>query len=131
MIEIARAFGTSLDQDDFEKTKSLLSPECEYVIGNETLHGPEAIRKSYEDNMIAGLKKIDKLEWGETQIESHGDNQFYVHFTDYLEHKGKAYTHRCKQLLSLNESEIQKIEHINEPDEHARLQAFYKEVGLA
>ena len=130
MIEIAQAFGTSLDNDDFEKTKTLLSERCAYTIGDETLIGPLAICKSYEDNMIAGRKKLDKLEWGESRIESLGDNQFFVHFTDYLEHKGKAYTHRCKQRLTISGSKIEKIEHMDDPDEQARLTTYYQGVGL-
>ena len=58
MKETANLFGKSLDQDDFPTTKKLLSPDCRYLIGEETLIGPEAICKSYEDNMIEGRQTL-------------------------------------------------------------------------
>lgn len=80
--------------------------------------------------MITGRKKLDKLEWGESRIESLGDNQFFVHFTDYLEHKGKAYTHHCKQRLTISGSKIEKIEQMDDLDVQARLTTYYEGVGL-
>ncbi|MFK7785832.1 MAG: hypothetical protein AB8B56_11985 [Crocinitomicaceae bacterium] len=127
----AQTFGTSLDQDDFATTRSVLSEDCTYIIGEETLHGPIDIAKSYEDNMIAGRKKLDQLEWGECRIEELSPDEFYVHFTDYLTHQSKEYTHRCKQKVSVNDqNEIARIEHISDQEEQDRLDEFYRSVGL-
>jgi len=49
-------FGQSLDNDEFELTKVLLSSECKYIIGDEVLIGPVDICNSYEQNMIEGRK---------------------------------------------------------------------------
>jgi len=131
MIEIAIQFGQSLDRDEFHLTQQLLSEHCEYTIGEDTLIGPESICQSYEQNMIAGRKKLDVLEWGQSVFETISDNEFYVHFTDYLTHKEKSYTHRCKQKLTLNENgKITHIEHIHDQEEQDRLDHFYREVGL-
>lgn len=124
-------FGTSLDVDDFPTTAMLLSDDCTYDIGNEVLRGPDAICNSYEQNMIAGRKKLDKLEWGKSRIEPLNDNEYYVHFTDYLTHKGKDYTHRCKQKLTINnDSKITHIQHIHDEEEQLRLDDYYRSVGL-
>ena len=131
MEHIARQFGKSLDADDFESTKSLLSPDCQYHIGKQTLIGPEAICHSYESNMLEGRKKLDQLVWGDSQIESINNQQFYVHFTDYLTHKGLKYTHRCQQRVTINEKgQIEQIEHIENEEEQQKLNDFYKKVGL-
>ncbi len=131
MKEIAKQFGESLDKDEFDTTKVLLSPDCKYLIGEETLIGPEDICQSYEQNMLEGRKKLDILEWGQSRIEPISDMEFYVHFTDYLTHKGEKYTHRCKQKLSVNENAlIWKIEHIHDQEEQNRLDSYYKRVGL-
>ena len=98
---IAIQFGSSLDRDEYSVTRSVLADNCQYIIGNETLLGPDKISKSYEDNMIAGRKKLDKLEWGKCKIEDISDFEFYVHFTDYLTHKSKEYIHRCKQKVTI------------------------------
>ena len=78
--EIAMLFGSSLDNDDYSKTRSVLAEECTYIIGEEVLVGPVAISKSYEDNMIAGRKKLDKLEWGQSNIEEINETDFFCAF---------------------------------------------------
>lgn len=130
MIEIARQFGDSLDKDEFERTKELLSQDCKYLIGNDTLIGPKDICRSYEQNMIEGRKKLDKLEWGKSSVEVISDSEYFVHFTDYLSHKGINYTHKCKQKLTIDGQKIILIEHIHDPEEQKRLDGFYKKVGL-
>ena len=131
MLESAIIFGNSLDADDFDLTRSVLSADCKYHIGEDVLNGPQSICDSYEQNMIAGRKKLDKLEWGKSHIEEVSKNRYYVHFTDYLTHQSKSYTHRCKQKLTTNDlGKIILIEHIHDQDEQDRLNNFYKSVGL-
>jgi len=129
--ETAIQFGQSLDQDEFDRTAQLIHPNCKYAIGEKILVGPKAICQSYEDNMKEGRAKLDLLEWGKSRIEVINEDQFFVHFTDYLGHKGKKYTHRCKQKLSINEENlIVEIEHIANQKEEEGLSDFYKSVGL-
>lgn len=129
--QTAQLFGTSLDQDDFATTKTVLSPDCRYLIGEDELVGPVAIAGSYEENMIAGRKKLDQLEWGQCRIEELSPTEFYVHFTDYLTHRSQSYTHRCKQKLTINENGlIVLIQHIDDPEEQAKLNSYYESVGL-
>ena len=130
-VEIARLFGNSLDKDDYQTTHKLLDSDCKYIIGDDVLVGPEEITNSYRNNMIEGRKKLDKLEWGQSKVEELGPNEFYVYFTDYLTHKEKKYIHRCKQKITIGLSDrIIQIEHIDDPDEQARLNQFYESVGL-
>lgn len=128
---IAILFGNALDNDDYATTRSLLSLDCQYFIGEESILGPEQISKSYEDNMIEGRKKLDELKWGQSEIETISNTEFYVHFTDYLTHNNKKYTHRCKQKITIGlNNEIIKIEHVSDPKEQQRLNIYYKSVGL-
>ena len=131
MKEVAKRFGTSLDEDDFNTTKTTLSEDCKYIIGNEILIGPENICRSYEQNMQEGRKKLDVLEWGQSWIEPIDETRFYVHFTDYLTPKGQKYIHRCKQRLTISDiGTLNLIEHIFDQEEQNRLDAFYQRVGL-
>ena len=131
MEEIARQFGESLDKDEFDRTKKLLSSDCNYIIGKEILVGPDRICSSYEQNMIEGRKKLDVLEWGQSRIERINNSEYFVHFTDYLTHRGKKYTHRCKQKLTVNKDGlISQIEHIHDQEEQDQLNNYYREVGL-
>ena len=127
----AARFGRALDQDDFETAKSLLSDSCEYFIGEDVLKGPQAIVDSYEKNMLEGRAKLDELEWGKSEVSQINERSYYVHFTDYLGHKGKKHIFRCKQLLNLDENGmIVLIRHISDEEEEGKLGAFYVKVGL-
>ena len=129
--QIAIKFGSTLDNDQFELTKKLLSDDCNYFIGEAVLTGPDEICNSYEQNMVEGREKLDTLEWGESSIESIDDKKFIVHFTDYLTHKNKRHIHRCEQILNFNnDGLICKITHIENPEEKEKLAEFYKAVGL-
>ena len=81
--------------------------------------------------MLDGRRKFDGLEWGNSRIESISDSEYFVHFTDYLTHKGVKYVHKCKQRLTIgNDGKIESIEHVDDKDERERLSSFLKEVGL-
>ena len=124
-------FGQSLDKDDFETAASLLSPDCIYFIGTDTLIDPTKITGSYEQNMIEGRAKLDGLEWGKSWAEQIDDTEFFIHFTDYLTHKGVSHVHRCKQKLSFGKNGlITKIEHIHNEEELKKLDDYYRKVGL-
>lgn len=124
-------FGHSLDNDDFKTTGELLSPDCIYFIGTTTLVGPSDITGSYEKNMIEGKAKLDELEWGKSWAEQINDTEFFIHFTDYLKHKGISHVHRCKQKLFFGKNgHIIKIEHIHNEEEQKKLDDFYRKVGL-
>lgn len=129
--EVATQFGVSLDNDDFELTGRLLSNDCVYDIGSDLIKGRKDICASYKENMIAGRKKLDVLEWGKSRIEPINDHEFIVHFTDYLTHKGNRFTHRCQQRLRINdEGLIKSIDHIDDPQEQKKLDSFYRSVGI-
>lgn len=129
--KVAIEFGNSLDNDDYSVTKKTLANDCQYHIGQQILFGPDEITKSYEDNMIEGRKKLDKLEWGNCKIVDISESEFFVHFTDYLTHKSRDYIHRCRQKITVGtNNKITKIEHISDPEEQERLINYYKSVGL-
>ena len=131
MKTIAIAFATSLDNDDFDNAKSLLSRDCVYHIGSDKIVGPEAICRLYEQNMLEGRKKLDSLVWGKSEVEQIGENAFCIHFTDYLTHQSIAFTYRCRQHIRFgDDGAIILIEHIDDPAETGRLDAFYRRVGL-
>ena len=124
-------FGYLLGEDDFKRTESLLSEDCVYLIGDKKLVGPKAICGLYEQNMVAGRKKFDKLVWGEGIVESVSELAFYIHFTDFLTHKGITHVYKCKQKLSFNDAgKIIEIVHMPDEEEEKKAHAFYKKVGL-
>ncbi len=128
---IAKQFGDALDHDNFEVVSKLLSAQCEYYIGDRTLSGREEICQSYEQNMKEGRVKLDKLEWGKSKAESISESECFVHFTDYLTHKGISYIHRCTQKLTIDhKGQIIRIDHLEDKEEQRKLKNFYRSVDL-
>ncbi len=131
MKHIASLFGQSLDNDQYDITLTLLSIDCKYDMGSEMITGAKNIIDSYEQNMIAGRKKMDRLEWGQSTIDEISSNEFIVNFTDKLYHKSEQYTFRCQQRLFINkEGKIYQIEHITDKAAWQKLQEWYKSVGI-
>lgn len=129
--QVAIEFGRTLDKDQFELTRKLLSDDCTYFIGEELLVGPDEICNSYEKNMMEGREKLDDLEWGESKVEAVNDKEFVVHFTDYLTHRNKKHVHRCEQILTFNANGlICSIRHVDDAREEKKLNEFYQSVGL-
>ena len=130
-VQIAEAFGHALDQDDFAKVRTLVDPECIYCIGEKQLVGPDAIASSYQKNMIEGRKTLDELLWGESGVEEVEANEFIIHFTDHIKHKGKSFIHRCQQRITIgDEGTIVQISHIDNQQETEKLKDFFRQVGL-
>lgn len=131
MIAIAQKFGNSLDQDDYKTTLDLLTEDYTYDMGDTVLVGAQKIVDSYEQNMIAGRKKMDKLEWGQSTIDEISSKEFIVNFTDNLFHKGAHYIFQCQQRLFItDDGKINKIEHIHNEAAWQELQSWYKSVGI-
>lgn len=124
-------FGQYLDNDDFAQFKTILAPDCQYEINGELLIDNASIAGLYEKNMKEGKVKFDELRWGEAVIKKVTDNQFDVYFSDFLTHKGMTHNYHCKQRVTVNDQFlVNKIEHMELPNEKEQLMAFYKEVGL-
>jgi len=130
-IDVARGFGKALDHDDFMSVQGLIDPACVYTIGDTTLHGPQAIADSYRQNMLNGRNKFDELVWGESGVEQLATDVFLLHFTDHIKHCGQSLIHRSRQQITIGTNRrIVRIEHLADAQESARLQEFYRQVGL-
>jgi len=122
---IAQSFGTLLDQDDFEGFKKLLAADCVYHIHEDILHGGDEIAGLYEQNMKAGKKKFDKLEWGECSITALSEDQFMVHFSDFITHGGQTHNYKCNQIISINDDlVVTTIKHQEIPGEREAFEQY-------
>ncbi len=129
--QVAKAFGTFLDEDDFPAVKRLLEEDCLYEINGETIKGKDKIVDLYQANMLEGRQKFDELKWGRSKIIKLNEYEFEVHFSDFLKHKGIEHNYNCKQILKLGDSNlIHKIIHVELPGQKEALKAFYKAVDL-
>jgi len=131
ILEVAKKFGVALDNDSFETALSCLDAQCIYDTGESTFSGAQAICDMYEQNMLEGRKKFDRLEWGNCEVKQTADREVSVYFSDFLEHQGIAHNYQCIQHLHFDEAEfVVRIEHREIGDNRERLTAFKKQVGL-
>ena len=130
-LEVARLFGTYLDNDQYDDFRSILAPVCLYEIGGEVLKDKDSIAGLYEKNMKEGKVKFDELQWGKSRVEQVTENKYDVFFSDLLKHKGIPQNYNCKQRVTVNdENLVCEIVHMELPGEKESLMEYYKKVGL-
>lgn len=128
---IVEAFGIALDHDDFEYIQTIMAPACIYDNGDEVLTGPVEIAADYKKNMERGKAMLDRLEWGESYVEHHAGDDYFVYFEDRLQHGGESHTYKCRQKIRVNDDmKLIRIEHQELPGEREAVEAFKRRVGV-
>ncbi|MDP7005184.1 MAG: hypothetical protein QF718_03120 [Phycisphaerales bacterium] len=126
MNEVVEKFAEALDKNEFEVVASLLSANCEYFISGKLITGAEQIVNSYKSADSWAQKTFDSVEY-ESVVDG---NQ--VTFIDHISHKGYAHTHRCVQVICLdNDNLIFKIEHHELDGEKELVDEFFTKVGVS
>lgn len=116
----SRAFAASLDADEFERVRTLLTPDCRYEVRGSVLVGADAILASYADSTRRAHAKFDAVRY-ESAVEACGT----IAFCDVLTVAGRDHRFRSLQHLTFDgEGRIMKIVHEDLPGEQAALEAF-------
>ena len=130
-LDDARRFARSLDEEDYETTRSLLSPACVYEIGGRRHDGVEAILASYRAAADWVNANLDSVRY-ESSVRAGADGGAVVDFVDHLEHGGRRLTHRCEQHLAFDGAgRIVSIRHVDPPGEAEAVRRFLDEAGLS
>lgn len=125
--QIAQQFAHALDANEFTLAGSLLSQDCTYSINDKELIGVKSIIDSYKEADAWCNRTLDAYKY-ESCVDENGVITFY----DHLEHDGVQHTHCCKQKITLNSSGlIEKIEHIELPNEQKNIEIFFERVGIS
>jgi hypothetical protein len=128
---VAKSFADALDQNDFDRVATLLSPACVYVTRLEgTFTGPDAIVASYRSHDAFAQKLFDRVEYTSTVEMVEGLNAV-IRFYDILEKHGQRHSYATRQRIAVNDAGlIESIVHEEIPDESAALFAFFDRVGV-
>lgn len=127
VLTIARRFAAALDVEDYKTARALVSVECVYDIGKETLNGVDAIIDSYARNGEQAKVRFDAIEYA-SSVEQTGPDSAAIGFTDRVCLGGAWHEYHCRQHLSLNDAGvITSIRHEEIPGERDRLIAFETE----
>lgn len=122
-LVIGESFARSLDRDDYEAIRPLLSENCCYTVKGETLEGPDQIIASYRKNGEAARLRIEKIVY-ESEVKASSAGGVEITFIDKLSHAGKQHTYRCRQALAIEDGLIIGIRHQEIPGEQEELEDF-------
>lgn len=124
--QIAILFGQYLDDDNFTEFVKILKHNCLYLINDCSYTDRQVISDLYENNMKEGKIKFDKLVWGKSKVKQISNNEFDIHFSDFLMKNGLEHNYNCKQRIIINDNlEVEKIVHMELEGEKEKLQAYY------
>lgn len=129
----------ALDEADFERAESLLSPDCRYDFRGSLTVGSAPIVASYRGADEWAKSTFDHVGYESQLLECSGDTipcdgapyQARVQFVDHLIQAGDPHTHRCEQLLTISSGgSIVSIHHVDLPGERERVEAYNERHGI-
>jgi hypothetical protein len=135
--DLATAFATALDHNDFATAAAMLAPDCRYDLtraslsSEGTLIGPQAIVDSYRAHDAYARRLLDRIDYVSV-VEAVDAMTAVIRFTDVLEKNGERHTYYCRQQIILDEKrQIQSIVQDDIPSEIAAVRAFMSRVGVS
>lgn len=130
-LEIAAAFASALDADDFERARPLLAPDCVYLARGITLRGPDEILGSYADATRGAHARFDEVRYeSRARLDDLEERTIVIGYTDILRLRDREHRHRCEQVVRLGEGDrIVEIRHCDLPGEREAVEAFLKTTG--
>ena len=127
----AARFAKALDEDDFESAKAYLAQNCQYVVGEKEMHGPEEIIQSFREGSDKAKRVFDQVDFGSEILRIDGKN-VTIQFTDLIQIKGQSLVYSSKQHMEFGEDGlIVRIVHEEIPGELEALEAVLKRLGVA
>jgi hypothetical protein len=132
LLSAARAseFALMLDEDDYARAATFLSPRCAYDTGAATLVGPDAIIASYRASSEKARRLFDSIEYI-SEIAGATADTATILYIDRITHKGETHEYRCRQRIRWGaDGLIAAIVHEDIPGERERLRAYCERVGV-
>lgn len=124
-FEIATQFAELMDNNLYDQAGKLMSSDCIYKYKNNLLKGNEIILKTYIDNFQWASKTFDQVEFS-SKVEQLTDIKFKLKYLDKLRKNMEWHEHRCVQIITIRNGQVNKIEHIDLEGEQESLNKFLK-----
>lgn len=122
----------ALDGDDYETVVSVLSPDVEYSIGDESYRGPGAVAASYRAASEMAHRLFDQVVYGHEVLVSDQTQLFRVRYTDDLTVGGETLRHVAEQHVTVSEGDgVTHIRNVDLPGEREKVDAFMARHGLS
>lgn len=131
-IEYVERLATALDGDDYATAAELLADDIVYLIGDETLRGPDAVVASYRAASEMAHRLFDAVEYDHRVIPTDDPNSFRVDYSDILTVNGETHHHRAEQRVTVTGGEgVTEIVNVEVPGEREKVDEFLNRHGLS
>lgn len=129
-IEYVETLAQALDTDDYETAASVMSPDVEYVIGDQTLVGPAPIVASYRSASEMAHRIFDAVGYDHEIVPTDDPNLFHINYADILTIGEETLAHRALQHVRAEEGKgVVHIINVDVPGEREQVDAFLARHG--
>ena len=123
--DIAAAFATALDSDDFDALLPMLDDDVVYRIGTEDHHGPRAVVASYRSGSQLARSLFDRVEFSHRIVGTVAERTVRIDFSDVLHVSDDRLEHHSIQDVVIGgDGRITSIADRPVPGERERVDAF-------
>ena len=129
-IEYVETLAQALDSDDYATAESVMSADVEYVIGDKTLIGPQAIVASYKTASEMAHLIFDAVAYDHDIVSSDDPTFFSIDYSDILTIDDETLTHMAVQHVRAKPRRgVVHITNVDVPGERERVDAFLERHG--
>jgi hypothetical protein len=124
-IDIVESLARALDEDDFTTAASTMAERVEYLIGGQTIRGPDAVVASYRAASETARRLFDGVTYGHEVIPTDDPSSFRVSYSDELSAGSETLRHLAEQHVTVAPGEgVVRIVDVDVPGERERLDEF-------
>lgn len=128
--EYIETLAAALDSDDYETAKSAFAESVSYVIGEETLLGPDRIVASYREASEMAHRIFDDVGYDHQVHGTDDPEQFIVAYQDILTIGNETLTHQARQhVRAQTDKGVVHIVNVEVPGESERVDEFLARHG--
>lgn len=129
-LDYIKTLAQALDDDDYETATSVMTPDVEYVIGDQTLSGPAAIVASYKAASEMAHRIFDGVGYDHEIVATDDPDLFHIHYSDILTIGDETLTHKALQYVRAEEGKgVVHIINVDVPGERERVNDFLTRHG--
>ena len=130
-LEYVEALAQALDDDDYVAAASTMADRVEYTIGEELIHGPQAVVASYRASSEMARRLFDEVGYGHEVVPTDDPYSFRVIYSDVLTVGGETLTHTAEQTVTVAPDEgVVRIINVDLPGEREKVDRFMARHGL-
>lgn len=122
----------ALDDDDYVTAASVMADNVEYTIGDEKLHGRDAVIDSYRAGSEMARRIFDRVDYSHEVVPTDDPRVFSISYTDALTASGETLTHMVEQIVTVRPGDgVARIRNVDLPGEAEKVDDFMKRHGLS